>query len=686
MSNIDQEIKKEASVVMGRIALFLAYYIGLILLGIGLFFIAGWVTLQALNLSNPWSYSARAVIVGIIALLAMWWFCIEVGLYLIRPLLVSPDTTEKVMPEVSEEECPELFSLIKEVADATANRMPKHVYLSSEVNAAVSYDKVNFWSIFFPSRKNLLIGIGLLYGTSKSELKAILGHEFGHFSQQTMRIGSMTYRLMLNIREIVEFTQARQRDEIIAQSSPDYKWYFHLANIPINFITSKTVAFYKYIERKNRSLSRLMEFEADNVACKIAGTEAHISALCKLNTLTLRYNQYENVIQSLLSEGHSLSEWMKGYKYVYERFSENESLQITNNDILKNPVGDEVAFGSRITVIDGWNTHPSTSERIEYANSQGIVDTKIDTTGSSDLIPEQILDAVGEGREKEIVSALGLQYGWGSVKPMPINEFETWVYNSFKAHVLPHFISPFAKNSPVRFVLPSNEELENENVVSPFTEDNRKMILEYAQADRDWNTLMDINQSKEKIHFTYDSNENVSISVAIEKHKSYLETLNSRMKELDINVYKYLWKNCEDKNQLQAIYWTLFYSYEGLNVMGSLHQAVVNAVSELQYYNDNGASIRLNPELLRRFSTDFRQIMASFDYETVSRLFGDWTNNKGVTVNQQMKEWEEFASGDKMSGEIQYINEVWDLLQAMYNTANGEWKQRIVSAYKQNSF
>ena len=158
------------------------------------------------------------------------------------------------------------------------------------------------------------------------------------------------------------------------------------------------------------------------------------------------------------------------------------------------------------------------------------------------------------------------------------------------------------------------------------------------------------------------------------------------MKELDIDVYKYLWKNSEDKTQLQAIYWTLFYSYEGLNVMGSLHQAVVNAVSELQYYNDNGASMRLNPELLRRFSTDFRQIMASFNYETVSRLFGDWTNNKGVTVDQQMKEWQEFASGDKMSGEIQYINEVWDLLQAMYNTANGEWKQRLVSAYKQNSF
>ena len=100
--NIDQSIKKEASGVLGRIALFLVYYIGLILFGIGLFVVAGWITLLALNISDPLSISIRLIIFGIVALLAMWWFCLELGLYLIRPILVSPDTTDSILPEIYE--------------------------------------------------------------------------------------------------------------------------------------------------------------------------------------------------------------------------------------------------------------------------------------------------------------------------------------------------------------------------------------------------------------------------------------------------------------------------------------------------------------------------------------------------------------------------------------------------------
>ena len=684
--NIDQSIKKEASGVLGRIALFLVYYIGLILFGIGLFVVAGWITLLALNISDPLSISIRLIIFGIVALLAMWWFCLELGLYLIRPILVSPDTTDSILPEIYEDDCPELFSMIREIAEVTGNKVPKHVYLSSEVNAFVSYDRVNFWSLFFPSGKNLTIGIGLLNGMNKSEIKAILGHEFGHFSQKTMKIGNITYRLMLNIRELVDFTQERQKDEAIAQASPDYKWYFHLANYPINYITKKTVSFYKYIERKNRSLSRLMEFEADNVACKIAGSEAHISALCKLDVLSQRYNLYEGVIQSLLSEGHSMSEWMEGYKYVYELLAEDESLHIDYSTIEKSPVGDDATVESRITLIDGWNTHPTLIERINNANSHGKEQVALDTTDACTLIPMQVLDSVGERREKEIVVNLGLTHGWGSVKPMSLSDFKEWASESFKTHRVPSFIYPFVNKTIVRFELPADEDLEKEEITNPFTEENRKMLLEFAQAYSDWETLTGIKQSDDKIHFTYNQKADIDITAALERHKTYLETFNSRLLALDVNIYKYLWKGCEDKRHLQVMYWMMFYSNEGLNAMGQLHQAVENLTSQLQFYNDYGASMRANPELLKRFASDFRSFMSSFDYENVSTFFGNLTNDKGISVNEQMKEWKEFASGDKMSGEIQYINEVWNLLQYMFKTLNGEWKRRVVCAYKGEKF
>ena len=189
MSNIDQKIRKEATGVLGRVLLFLLYYVGLIVLGVCLFVVAGWATFQLPDFLGGLEYiNVRGLIIGVLAFLAMWWFCIEIGIYLIRPLFGISEPTISYGREVERKDCPELFSLIEEVATKTSNPMPLHVFITTEVNASVSYDSVTLWSVIFPPKKNLTLGTGLLYGMNNSEIKAILGHEFGHFSQKTMRI------------------------------------------------------------------------------------------------------------------------------------------------------------------------------------------------------------------------------------------------------------------------------------------------------------------------------------------------------------------------------------------------------------------------------------------------------------------------------------------------------------------
>ena len=66
------------------------------------------------------------------------------------------------------------------------------VFLSTEINACVFFN-TTFWSMFFPVRKNLVLGAGLFATTSTEEIKGILAHEFGHFSQESMKIGSVVY-------------------------------------------------------------------------------------------------------------------------------------------------------------------------------------------------------------------------------------------------------------------------------------------------------------------------------------------------------------------------------------------------------------------------------------------------------------------------------------------------------------
>ncbi len=90
--------------------------------------------------------------------------------------------------EISRNEEPQLFSIIDEIVKEVNTTFPKKVYLSSDVNASVFYDS-SFWSMFFPVRKNLQIGLGLVNSVSKEKLKSILAHEFGHFSQKTINEG-----------------------------------------------------------------------------------------------------------------------------------------------------------------------------------------------------------------------------------------------------------------------------------------------------------------------------------------------------------------------------------------------------------------------------------------------------------------------------------------------------------------
>lgn len=274
---ISNKIKKEGTVVLIRVILFLIYYVALMVIGFLLLVGAALVTISMPDfLGGLEMINVRLLIVGVIALAAMWWFCIQVGFYLIKPLFFSPKTSNENRFEIDENDCPCLFSMIKNVAHATGNKMPKHVYLSPEVNACVFYDKASIWSIFLPTGRNLMVGIGLLHGMNSSEVKAILSHEFGHFSQQSMRFGTLTYRLMLIIRAMIDHAREQLQKDAIARSQEDYKWYQHLAVYPISFITKKTISFYNWIEKENRSLSRYMEFEADTVACKVVGARPFI--------------------------------------------------------------------------------------------------------------------------------------------------------------------------------------------------------------------------------------------------------------------------------------------------------------------------------------------------------------------------------------------------------------------------
>lgn len=102
----------------------------------------------------------------------------------------KPDESATI--EVNESDELLLVDLVRKIAAEVGTPVPKRILLGPEVNATVSFES-SLLSMFLPSRKNLRIGLGLVNVLTLSEIKAVLGHEFAHFSQKSMRLESYAY-------------------------------------------------------------------------------------------------------------------------------------------------------------------------------------------------------------------------------------------------------------------------------------------------------------------------------------------------------------------------------------------------------------------------------------------------------------------------------------------------------------
>jgi Zn-dependent protease with chaperone function len=202
--------------------------------------------------------------------------------------------------EVTEQEQPRLFAFLRRLCAEARCRFPGAVYLSPDVNAAVYYPR-SVLSLLIPRRKNLLIGLGLVNALNVSELKAVLAHEFGHFSQSSMKLGQYVYVANEVVRDIV-FTRDTW-DELLA------KW--RSINIRLSFpawvltgvlwaIRALLKQLYKLVNFANLSLSRQMEFDADLRAAALVGSDALVSALWKSERAGLAFSGACQTLSSLL--------------------------------------------------------------------------------------------------------------------------------------------------------------------------------------------------------------------------------------------------------------------------------------------------------------------------------------------------------------------------------------------------
>ena len=317
------------------------------------------------------------------------------------------------LTEIKEAEQPELFKLLHEIVNEVHTQFPKKVYLSSEVNASVFYDST-FWSMFFPVRKNLQIGVGLMNAITIVELKAILAHEFGHFSQRSMKVGSYVY----NVNKVIyNMLYDNESYGVILNKWGNLSSYFSLfsggAIYVIKGIQWVLMKVYNVLNLNYMALSREMEFHADAVAARVAGSAALANSLLRLDLASQSLTTVFEYYDGKLAACQKTNNFFPQQSFVLQQFAISEQLPIENGlpmlsiDLFKKFNRTKLVLG------DQWSSHPSTEDRVHRllalneppkAHQEGLaVDLLSNKTMILEKISQRLFESITFSQEPELI-------------------------------------------------------------------------------------------------------------------------------------------------------------------------------------------------------------------------------------------------------------------------------------------
>lgn len=359
------QFKLHAWKVFGSILFFIAFYFGLVTVTAFLALGCWYIGLAILSIRV--SYITLALALGI------WAIALLVFFFLFKFIFTSNKQDYSDMIEITAQEEPELFDFIAKVAAETQTPFPKRVFLAPGVSAYVSYDS-NFWSLFLPVRKNLTLGLGLINTVNLSEFKAIIGHEFGHFFQRSMKLGSYIYHVNRIIYNMLYDNSGYNK---LLGSWAEINGAFALmSNITIwllEIIQKLLVVAYGVINRAYSGLSKQMEFHADAVAASVAGSNHLAPALYRLTASEICYQHLMGLYNSWVEEQYKPQNIYPQHTRLMDYFAKDFQTNITHGLLQVNQETMNRFSPSNIVIKDQWASHPSSQEREDALSAINIV-------------------------------------------------------------------------------------------------------------------------------------------------------------------------------------------------------------------------------------------------------------------------------------------------------------------------
>ncbi len=175
------------------------------------------------------------------------------------------------------EECPGLFAGVEAVARSVGTEPPDEVWLAPGADFWVRQEGRGPFGLFGARKRVLTLGLCVFHFLSVSELRAILAHEFAHFSHDDTFWHRFLYQVTLSLRT-AEREMARTGGWL-TWCNPFY-WFFWAYSRSYNLLGA--------------GFSRWQEYRADRVACAAEGSDVFVEALRKVCT---EGGHFEHIIE-----------------------------------------------------------------------------------------------------------------------------------------------------------------------------------------------------------------------------------------------------------------------------------------------------------------------------------------------------------------------------------------------------
>lgn len=263
-------------------------------------------------------------VLGIIALLTIF--------YMIKALVtrVKPEDPGRALTEA---EAPELWKLVRSVAETIKTRPADEIRITHGADLAV-YERGSFRAKISDSAERvLIIGTAVLNGFDQNAFRAVLAHEYGHFSNRDTAGGDIAFRVNTDIIRTAESMAAGGTATVY--------------NLGFQFLR----LFHFLFRRITHGASRLQEVLADRVAAYHFGAQAFQDGL---NHVIRREVEFNHVADKEISAALGAN---RAIQNLYELTVSEETAVKEIEDEFKSAV-------DRATTED--DSHPSPRDRFRY--------------------------------------------------------------------------------------------------------------------------------------------------------------------------------------------------------------------------------------------------------------------------------------------------------------------------------